>query len=76
MSFKMTQEHFIHAGSVKTRYWTSGDGDSCVIFVHGAAGALEDWYSNSQLHTFENCGHTPMREYPEEFNRLVLDFLA
>ncbi|MHC1591230.1 MAG: alpha/beta fold hydrolase, partial [Candidatus Helarchaeales archaeon] len=30
---------------------------------------------NSQLYFFENCGHAPPREYPDEFNRLLLEFL-
>jgi len=29
----------------------------------------------ARLHVFEHCGHMPNVEYPEEFNRLVLDFL-
>jgi len=31
---------------------------------------------NSQLHIFERCGHWAQVEYPEEFNRLVSEFLA
>jgi 4,5:9,10-diseco-3-hydroxy-5,9,17-trioxoandrosta-1(10),2-diene-4-oate hydrolase len=30
----------------------------------------------ARLHVFEHCGHMPNVEYPEEFNRLLLDFLA
>ncbi len=30
---------------------------------------------NSSLHVLEKCGHLPMVEWPEKFNRLVLDFL-
>ncbi|NPV05302.1 MAG: alpha/beta fold hydrolase [Syntrophaceae bacterium] len=29
----------------------------------------------ARLHIFERCGHMPNVEYPEAFNRLVLDFL-
>jgi pimeloyl-ACP methyl ester carboxylesterase len=29
----------------------------------------------ARLHVFEHCGHMPNVEYPEEFNRLVLEFL-
>jgi len=32
--------------------------------------------SHSQLHVFPHCGHVPHVEYPETFNRLVLEFLA
>ncbi len=31
--------------------------------------------SDSRLHILENCGHAPMMEHPEEFNRLLRDFL-
>jgi len=30
----------------------------------------------ARLELFDACGHMPMLEYPEKFNRLVLDFLA
>lgn len=30
----------------------------------------------SQLHIFEDCGHFPNLEKTEEFNRIVLEFLA
>jgi pimeloyl-ACP methyl ester carboxylesterase len=29
----------------------------------------------ARLHIFERCGHMPNVEYPEEFNRLLLEFL-
>jgi 2-hydroxy-6-oxonona-2,4-dienedioate hydrolase len=28
----------------------------------------------SQLHIFNNCGHSPYIEYPEQFNRLIVSF--
>ncbi|MBN1643264.1 MAG: alpha/beta fold hydrolase [Dehalococcoidales bacterium] len=31
---------------------------------------------NARLHIFERCGHMPQLEYPEDFNRLALEFLA
>jgi 2-hydroxy-6-oxonona-2,4-dienedioate hydrolase len=30
----------------------------------------------SQVHVFEQCGHGPMAEHPQEFNRLVAQFAA
>lgn len=30
---------------------------------------------NSELHIFDNCGHVAMMEHPEEFNRLLSQFL-
>lgn len=32
--------------------------------------------SDSSLHVFERCGHWAQVEYPQEFNRLVSEFLA
>ncbi len=32
--------------------------------------------ANSQSHIFNQCGHIPQIEKAEEFNRLVMDFLA
>ncbi|MCL4535049.1 MAG: alpha/beta fold hydrolase [Bacteroidetes bacterium] len=29
-----------------------------------------------RLHIFEECGHLPMLEWPDEFNRVVADFLS
>jgi 2-hydroxy-6-oxonona-2,4-dienedioate hydrolase len=40
------------------------------------AETFKDMIADSELHWVERCGHTPMMEHPEEFNRLVLDFLA
>lgn len=31
---------------------------------------------HARLHIFDHCGHMPQLEHPEEFNKLVLDFLA
>jgi pimeloyl-ACP methyl ester carboxylesterase len=31
---------------------------------------------DSELHLFDNCGHMPQIEHPDEFNRLTLEFLA
>jgi pimeloyl-ACP methyl ester carboxylesterase len=30
----------------------------------------------ARLHIFDQCGHMPMFEYPDKFNKIVLDFLA
>ena len=32
--------------------------------------------SGSSLQVFPRCGHAPQREYPDKFNRLVIQFLA
>ncbi|MCG9899211.1 MAG: alpha/beta hydrolase [Sediminibacterium sp.] len=31
---------------------------------------------NSELHFVDKCGHAPMMEVPEEFNRILADFLS
>ena len=31
---------------------------------------------NAKLNVFDKCGHMPMFEYPEGFNKITLDFLA
>jgi pimeloyl-ACP methyl ester carboxylesterase len=31
---------------------------------------------NATLHIFDRCGHMPQLEYPEDFNKMTLDFLA
>jgi pimeloyl-ACP methyl ester carboxylesterase len=31
--------------------------------------------SNSELHFIDKCGHAPMMEVPEEFNKILFDFL-
>jgi pimeloyl-ACP methyl ester carboxylesterase len=31
---------------------------------------------NAELHIFDHCGHMPQMEHPNEFNELVLEFLA
>jgi pimeloyl-ACP methyl ester carboxylesterase len=32
--------------------------------------------NGARLELFDKCGHMPMLEHPEKFNRLVLEFLA
>jgi 4,5:9,10-diseco-3-hydroxy-5,9,17-trioxoandrosta-1(10),2-diene-4-oate hydrolase len=32
--------------------------------------------AGAKLHIFDHCGHMPMFEYPDKFNKMVLDFLA
>ena len=36
----------------------------------------KDKIPNARLEIFPACGHIPFFERPEEFNRLVLDFLS
>lgn len=40
------------------------------------AKAAHSLLQNSTLHVFHRCGHAPHRECPEEFNKVVFDFLT
>jgi 4,5:9,10-diseco-3-hydroxy-5,9,17-trioxoandrosta-1(10),2-diene-4-oate hydrolase len=52
--------------------WGAEDRLLPVRHAHAAAARL----LHSRLHVLPECGHCPQMEKPEEFNRLVLDFLA
>jgi pimeloyl-ACP methyl ester carboxylesterase len=51
-----------------------GKQDSIVPVAHAYVASQK--IVNSQLSVFERCGHWAQVEYPEKFNRLVLEFLA
>jgi pimeloyl-ACP methyl ester carboxylesterase len=51
-----------------------GKQDSIVPVAHSHVASQK--IVNSQLYVFERCGHWAQVEYPEKFNRLVLEFLA
>ena len=51
-----------------------GAQDAIVPVTH--ADIARDRVANAQLHILPECGHMPMMERPEEFNRLVSWFLA
>jgi 4,5:9,10-diseco-3-hydroxy-5,9,17-trioxoandrosta-1(10),2-diene-4-oate hydrolase len=40
------------------------------------ADVAKEGIPNAQLHLFDPCGHLPPIEYPDEFNNLLLEFLA
>ena len=50
-----------------------GRNDTTVPFQH--SGILRAAMPNAQFHAFENCGHTPHYEKPEEVNTILLKFL-
>lgn len=52
--------------------WGSHDPVLPVSHAHTACELIP----NSQVRVMEGCRHTPQMERPQEFNRLVLDFLA
>ncbi|WP_293352766.1 MULTISPECIES: alpha/beta fold hydrolase [unclassified Microcoleus] len=51
-----------------------GKQDSIIPVAHAYVASQK--IVNSQLYVFERCGHWAQVEYPEKFNRLVLEFLA
>lgn len=51
-----------------------GRRDPVVPVAH--AYAAQELISKSEVRIMERCGHIPQVERPEEFNKLVLDFLA
>jgi pimeloyl-ACP methyl ester carboxylesterase len=53
-------------------FWGRQDRIIPVTHAHVAASKIP----GARLHIFNNCGHSVMLEYPDEFNKLVLGFLA
>jgi len=53
-------------------FWGQQDRILPLTHAHIAAKKIP----NAKLHIFDRCGHMPQFEHPEEFNKLVLDFLA
>jgi len=51
-----------------------GDHDRIIPPSHARIAAEK--IPGARLEFFDRCGHMPMFEYPEKFNKLVLDFLA
>lgn len=51
-----------------------GKQDRILPLAH--ANKCHECLQDSEVYIFDNCGHVPQLERSEEFNRLVLDFLA
>jgi pimeloyl-ACP methyl ester carboxylesterase len=51
-----------------------GDRDRIIPVKHAHIAAAK--LPNNQLEIFLNCGHHPYLEYPDKFNRSILEFLA
>ena len=51
-----------------------GREDGIVPLAHGEA--LHNALPNSNLYVIDRCGHLPMAEKPETFNRIIRDFLV
>jgi pimeloyl-ACP methyl ester carboxylesterase len=72
---KYTKELLSNLGKITTPtliFW--GRQDRILPVAHAQIAASK--ISGAKLHIFDNCGHCVMFEYPDEFNKLVLDFLA
>jgi len=50
-----------------------GENDRIIPPEHGVLGLKN--MRNAELHTIKECGHMPQVEHPDEFNRIVLQFL-
>ena len=50
-----------------------GQQDRIIPVEH--ARVAKDGIPNAKLHIFDSCGHGPHFEHPEDYNRLVLEFL-
>lgn len=50
-------------------------GRNDLITPPDVAGEFRDRIRHSELHFIDECGHAPMIEHPEQFNRIMLRFL-
>lgn len=51
-----------------------GENDQITPVTHAKAASLG--FQDAQVQTFEECGHFPMLEHTQRFNKLLLDFLS
>ena len=65
-------DHLPHITAPTLIVW--GQRDRTLPVAH--AYVAEKRMPNARLHIFDPCGHFPQMERPEEFNALVLEFLA
>jgi pimeloyl-ACP methyl ester carboxylesterase len=70
--FSETYQRVGALGKPAQLFW--GRDDATVPFTHSAD--LLKWVPQAEFHTFEGCGHTPHLERPEQFNRLLAQFLS
>ena len=50
-------------------------GENDAITPPDVARQFEELIQDAELHFIEKCGHAPMLEHPETFNRIMLHFL-
>ena len=59
----------IHALRSAVSFWGN-------LFVSTTTKEFNRLIPNSELHFVDKCGHAPMMEVPEEFNRILTEFLT
>jgi 3-oxoadipate enol-lactonase len=62
-------------GTIKSPTLVIGS-DEDLIFPVAAIRALTDYIPNSNYIEFKRCGHLPMVEYPEQFVKVVKEFIG
>ncbi len=46
MHIELPQDKYIKAGSINTRYWTFGEGETNVVLIHGLGASADIWMHN------------------------------
>lgn len=69
---RSTLEDISHIAAPTIVIWGRQDRVLPVAHAHVVAGKIP----NAKLQLFDRCGHIPQLEHSDEFNALVLDFLA
>ena len=72
---KLTRQLLGRLNSVKTPTLVVWGKQDRIIPVTHARIAVEN-IPGARLELFDECGHMPMLEYPDKFNRLVMEFLS
>jgi pimeloyl-ACP methyl ester carboxylesterase len=84
-AFAAIQKHDITWTGLRSCYMDRlGEIKAPTLIIHGDKDVLvpiecsrqaHQIIAGSKLHVLKNCGHWPQRDCPEEFNRVVKDFL-
>jgi pimeloyl-ACP methyl ester carboxylesterase len=72
---KLTRQILARLNTIKAPTLVIWGNQDRIIPVAHARVAVDN-IPGARLELFDRCGHMPMFEYPDKFNRLVLDFLA
>lgn len=84
-AFAQFQQHEVTRAGLRTNYMDRlHEINALTCFIHGEKDALvpladatdaAQRVPNAQLQVMHNCGHWPQRERPDEFNRIINEFL-